>query len=263
MARKLGSPSKPSRAKPPARWSFEPIGIVTSCFKEKFGIPRQPGLVPEAQATIKLKGDPDLKTALRSIETFSHLWLIFVFHEHGSHKWKPSIRPPRLGGATKVGVLASRSPHRPNPIGLSVVRLEAVNLDAPGGPELRVSGHDLLDGTPILDLKPYLPYADSLPDAKGGWAQEPIRRTPVEFTLAALEQIARISQSQGPEYARFKELIVEMLEIDPRPAFQQRRMPPDSAEAQGTRFGFKLLSYDVKWEIRDGKFLVTQLDSSG
>ena len=244
-------------------WTFEPIGVAHTCFKEKFGIPRQPGLVSGATGTLKLnprhEGE-DLAGALRSLEGFSHLWVIFVFHEHDAKKWKPGIRPPRLGGNRKVGVLSSRSPHRPNPIGLSVVRIEKVNPDAKGGPEIEVSGVDLLDGTPILDIKPYIPYADSIPGAVGGWAEEPIPRTPVEFSAHAEARLKQILSTDGTgRYAGLRELIVEMLEIDPRPAFQKRRMPPGHPDAEGTRFGFNLLDFDVKWEIRGHSFLVLDI----
>jgi tRNA-Thr(GGU) m(6)t(6)A37 methyltransferase TsaA len=239
------------------RFEFEPIGYLESCFKEKFGIPRQPGLVTQATGILKLRDDPNLKTAIRSLEGFSHLWLIFVFHKHGSRNWKPSIRPPRLGGAKKVGVLASRSPHRPNPIGLSAVSLERIDLDAEGGPEIHVRGVDLLDGTPVLDLKPYIPYADSIPEAKAHWAEDPIERIEVIFSDRAEERIAhKAIEHDNP---RLRDLIIEMLGLDPRPAFQKRRMPPGSAEAEGTQYGFKLFEFDVKWEIRDGKFFVTDL----
>jgi tRNA-Thr(GGU) m(6)t(6)A37 methyltransferase TsaA len=235
---------------------LQPIGTLHSCFKEKFGIPRQPGLVAGAEGFIKLKDDPFMRSAVRELEGFSHLWVIFVFHQHDAKNWKPSIRPPRLGGARKVGVLASRSPHRPNPIGLSAVKLERIDLDAPGGIEIHVTGVDILDGTPVLDIKPYLPYADSIPEAKAGWADEPIARTPVEYTEQAL---AAIAEKGGEKYPNLKTMITQMLELDPRPAFQKRRMPPDLPEAQGTRYGFNLFEFDVKWEIRDGKFLVLNI----
>jgi tRNA-Thr(GGU) m(6)t(6)A37 methyltransferase TsaA len=236
------------------KYEFEPIGYIESCFKEKFGIPRQPGLVTGAQGIVKLGKNPDLKTALRCLEGFSHLWLIFVFHEHGSRNWKPSIRPPRLGGARKVGVLASRSPHRPNPIGLSVVALEKIDIDAKGGPEIHVRGIDILDGTPILDLKPYIPFADSVPNALAGWAAEPIARTEV---ILSPEAEAAIEAREG--YPQLRTLIIEMLELDPRPAFQSRNLPPSSPAAQGTRHGFRLLEFDVKWEIRNGLFYVVDV----
>jgi tRNA-Thr(GGU) m(6)t(6)A37 methyltransferase TsaA len=241
-------------------YTFTPIGTLQTCFKEKFGIPRQPGLVTGALGVIKLGADPFYKTAVRELEGFSHLWVIFIFHQHDAKNWKPSIRPPRLGGARKVGVLASRSPHRPNPIGLSAVKLERIDLDAPGGVELHVSGVDVLDGTPVLDIKPYIAYADSIPDAKAGWAEEPITRTPVTFTEAALQAIEVRTSAQHPN---LKRLITEMLELDPRPAFQKRRMPPDSPEAQGTRYGFRLFGFDVKYEIRDGALLVLDVVDFG
>lgn len=240
-------------------FTFEPIGVLHTCFKEKFGIPRQPGLVTRAEGVIKLRADPFMRTALRELESFSHLWVVFVFHDHGlnpAHTWKPSIRPPRLGGSRKVGVLASRSPHRPNPIGLSAVKLERIDLDAPGGIEIHVTGVDVLDGTPVLDIKPYLPYADSIPTAHAGWAAEPISRTEVEFTEHALNAI---SERGLPKYPKIREMITEMLSLDPRPAFQKKRMPPEAGEAQGTQYGFRLFEFDVKWEIRQGRFAVLDL----
>lgn len=206
-----------------SRYEFKPIGFVESCFKEKFGIPRQPGLVPEAKAVIQLNRDPDLVTALKALGGFTHLWLVFVFHKHGSRNWKPSIRPPRLGGAKKVGVLASRSPHRPNPIGISAVILEKIDLENPKGPALHVGGVDLLDGTPILDIKPYIPYADSFPEAKTGWVVEPIERVPVEFTSESLAAISMIEARKG--YPNLKSLITEMLGLDPRPASKKGACP--------------------------------------
>ena len=238
-----------------AKFEFEPIGFVESCFKEKFGIPRQSGLVSQATGILKLNKDPHLKTAIKSLEGFSHLWLIFVFHDHGSRNWKPSIRPPRLGGAKKVGVLASRSPHRPNPIGLSVVAIDRIDFDAKGGPEIHLSGVDLLDGTPVLDIKPYIAYADSVPKAKSGWADEPISRTKVEFS----EEGENAVKLRAKAHRNLRGLIVEMLELDPRPAAQKRRLSVDKKESQGTRYGFNLFTYDVKWEIRDGKFIVVDI----
>jgi tRNA-Thr(GGU) m(6)t(6)A37 methyltransferase TsaA len=233
--------------------TFEPIGILHTCFKEKFGIPRQPRLVRGAHGILKLNDSPFLRNAVRELETFSHIWLIFVFHRHDSKNWKPSIRPPRLGGAKKVGVLASRSPHRPNPIGLSAVKLEAIDLNALGGIELHLSGVDILDETPILDIKPYLTYADSISDARSGWAEEPIIRTQVEFSSLAIESI---SDTKMQKYPHLKDLIVGMLELDPRPAFQKHRMPPSSPQAQGTFYGFRIFDFDVKWKIENGIFHV-------
>lgn len=237
-------------------YSFEPIGILRTCFKEKFGIPRQPGLVKEAKGVLKLQNHPFFRNAVRELEGFSHIWVIFVFHRHDAKNWKPSIRPPRLGGAKKVGVLASRSPHRPNPIGLSAVRLERIDLNAPGGIEIHLSGVDFLDETPVLDIKPYIPYADSIPLAQSGWADTPIQRTPVRFMQEALEQI----EFETRNHPGLKEMIIEMLELDPRPAFQKRQNPADNPKFYGSRYGFRLFEFDVKWEIQEGCFAVRALE---
>ncbi len=237
-------------------FEFAAIGEVRTPFPDKFGIPRQPGLVSQAKGVIKIHPDPDLKTALRSLEEFSHLWIVFVFHEHGGRNWKPSIRPPRLGGNVKVGVLASRSPHRPNPIGLSAVKIDKIDLEADGGPEIHVLGVDLLDGTPVLDIKPYIPYADSIPDANAGWASAPIPRYPVHFTEEADEKIEH-NDKNGERNLRA--LIIEVLELDPRPAFQKRQLSPEEPKTWGTTYGFDLLGHDVKYEICEGYFLVYDL----
>ena len=197
-----------------------------------------------------------LRTAVRGLEEFSHLWLVFIFHRHDARNWKPSIRPPRLGGAKKVGVLASRSPHRPNPIGLSAVKIERIDLDAEGGPEIHVSGVDILDGTPLLDIKPYIPYADSIPAADAGWATEPILRTPVSFSEQAHSALSDLA---GEDIEKIKGLITEVLELDPRPAFQKRKLPSTLSCSHGTSYGFSLLEYDVKWVIHPGIFLVTDI----
>jgi tRNA (adenine37-N6)-methyltransferase len=236
---------------------FRPIGTLHTCFKEKFGIPRQSGLVPDAAGVLKLSDDPFLRQALKGIEGFSHLWIVFVFHEHGSKNWKPTIRPPRLGGARKVGVLASRSPHRPNPIGLSAVKLEKVDWAAASGPELHLSGLDILDGTPVLDIKPYLPYADAIPEATSGWAGEQIERQEVHFTPEAESAVERASEREGRP---LRGLILQIMALDPRPAFQ--KMPRGDDEAVGQEpvgHGFRLFNSDVKWELRNGKLCVTDV----
>ncbi len=200
---------------------------------------------------------PDFQYALKCLEQFSHIWIIFVFHAHGGNKWKPTIRPPRLGGKAKVGVLSSRSPHRPNPIGLSVVELERIDFAAKGGPEIHVRGIDLLDGTPILDIKPYIPYADSVPHANPGWASAEITRTPVEFEDLALTKIAEAERVKSPG---LKLLIEQLLTIDPRPGFQKRELPPDAEHAQGTDFGLLVKTFDVKWKIQNQKFVVYDIE---
>lgn len=236
-------------------FNFKAIGVVRSPFKDKFGIPRQPGLASAARGVVKLGADPDLKTALRSLDEFSHLWIVFVFHEHGGKKWKPSIRPPRLGGARKVGVLASRSPHRPNPIGISVVAIERIDFDADGGPEIFVNGLDLLDGTPVLDVKPYIPYADAVAGANAGWADEPIKRVALTFSDEATNALADLERDQPG----LRELIFDVLELDPRPAFQKRQMPIGEMVHVGAAFGIEIGGVEVKYEITAAGFLVTSV----
>jgi tRNA-Thr(GGU) m(6)t(6)A37 methyltransferase TsaA len=246
----------PKKALP--SFQFESIAVIHTPFTQRFGIPRQPGLVPEAKGTIKFRKDPDFQHALKGMEQFSHLWIVFVFHEHGGNKWKPTIRPPRLGGKEKMGVLASRSPHRPNPIGMSVCEVESIDLLAAGGAEIRVRGVDLLDGTPILDVKPYIPYADSVPNANPGWAHEEIKKTPVIFEPAALQKITHL-ETNGE--TGLKNLIEQLLAIDPRPGFQRRELPPDAEHAQGRDFGLLVKNHDVHWKIENQAFVVTDLVS--
>ncbi len=250
-------PSDTSKKNKLPSFEFEAIGIAQTPFTQRFGIPRQPGLVPEAKGILKINKHPDFQFALKRLEEFSHIWVIFVFHAHGGNKWKPTIRPPRLGGKEKVGVLSSRSPHRPNPIGLSVVELERIDYTAKGGVEIHVKGVDLLDGTPILDLKPYIPYADSVPNANSGWAHEEIKKTPVYFEPAALEKIHEVEKNGYPD---LKNLVEQLLTIDPRPGFQKRELPPDAEHSQGKDFGLLVKDYDIKWKIQDQKFVVYDLE---
>lgn len=152
---------------------FTPIAVIRSDFKEKFGIPRQGGLA-DTEAEILFEPEYRAEEALRGLEAYSHIWLLWFFSESvfEQGKWSPTVRPPRLGGNTRMGVFATRSPFRPNPVGLSCVRLKRIDMKTPEGPVLHVSGADLLDGTPVFDIKPYLPYVDSIPDALGGFAED-------------------------------------------------------------------------------------------
>jgi tRNA-Thr(GGU) m(6)t(6)A37 methyltransferase TsaA len=252
MTEKTGKSKKTKLPK----YEFEAIGLAQTPFSQRFGIPRQPGLVPEAKGILKINGHPDFKFALKRLEEFSHIWVLFVFHAHGGNKWKPTIRPPRLGGKEKAGVFSSRSPHRPNPIGISVMELEKIDFDAKGGPELHVRGVDLLDGTPILDVKPYIPYADSVPDANAGWAKEEIKKTAVEFEPLALSKI-KTAELEG--YSGLKDLIEQLLTIDPRPGFQKRELPPEAEISQGKGFGLLVKDFDVQWKIQNQRFVVSDL----
>lgn len=155
--------------------TFEPIGVIRSCFREKFGIPRQAGLVAEAPATLEIMAPYNRAEAFRGLAEFSHVWIVFLFHDINRDGWRPTVRPPRLGGNKRVGVFATRSGYRPNPIGLSAVALEKITQES-GKLRLHLTGGDFLDGTPVLDVKPYVPYADRLPAATGGFAAAPPQR---------------------------------------------------------------------------------------
>lgn len=187
------------------------IAKIHSDFTEKFGIPRQSGLVPELTAQIVFEPEFRNPDALRGLEGFSHIWLIWQFSRAVRDTWSPTVRPPRLGGNARLGVFATRSPFRPNPIGLSCVRLLEIRQDPSLGPVLIVSGADLLDQTPIYDIKPYLPYADSVPEAVGGFAANaPASGLHVEASPALLSLV--------PEEKR--EALLGVLAQDPRPSYQ-------------------------------------------
>ncbi|APG28632.1 tRNA-Thr(GGU) m(6)t(6)A37 methyltransferase TsaA [Syntrophotalea acetylenivorans] len=231
---------------------FETIGIIRSCFKEKFGIPRQAGLVPAATATLELLPPYNQAEAFTGLEGFSHLWLLFLFHGNDRQSWKATVRPPRLGGNTRLGVFATRSPFRPNPIGLSAVELERIEQQS-GKIILHLKGVDLLDGTPIIDIKPYLPYADAIATAKGGFAAEaPKGHLTVNF-LPEPEQTC-LTLEQG-DYPDLRQLIVETLRNDPRPAYYQQRPQKNS-------FGMKLFDFDLRWEQDGDSITVTELHRS-
>ena len=214
-----------------------PIGVVRSCFREKFGIPRQPGLAPAARATLELLPPYNRPAAVRGLEGFSHVWLVFVFHAIPAGRWQPTVRPPRLGGNRRLGVFATRSPFRPNPLGLSAVRLERVTTGR-GSVILHLAGIDLLDGTPVLDLKPYVPYADCIPTATGGFASDaPPSALAVEFSPAALAVCAAWPEGD------LRELIAQLLTQDPRPAYGRTDPAP-------RHHGMKLFDFDVRWAMR-------------
>lgn len=220
----------------------EPIGVIRSCFPEKFGVPQQPGLVPAALAELELIGPSARAEAVRGLGTFSHLWVLFLFHHNLTGGWRPTVRPPRLGGRTRVGVFASRSPFRPNPIGLSAVELVEVRVSR-GGVVLQLRGVDLVDGTPVLDIKPYLPHTDAIPDARGGYARVATpARLEVRFSQAATLQ----TQGADPDGARqLLALIEQVIQQDPRPGYLDRY--PERIE-----FGLRLYDLDVRWRL-DGR----------
>jgi len=230
-------------------YRFQPIGIVRSCFTGRFGIPRQPGLVTAAEARLELYPPYGRAEAVRGLSGFSHIWLIFVFHDCLDAGWRPTVRPPRLGGRSKVGVFASRSPFRPNPIGISAVELLGIDRRETS-PVLRLGAVDLLDGTPVLDIKPYVPYADALPHTRPGFAAEPPAAAwPVDFTADAQGQILR-SDPDGEK--RLRLLITQMLQQDPRPGYLDRY-------PERTSFGMRVYDMEVSWHLEHGGVLVTSV----
>jgi tRNA-Thr(GGU) m(6)t(6)A37 methyltransferase TsaA len=237
--------------------NFSPIGIISSCYKEKFGIPRQPNLVPAATAQLVLNKEFG-EESIRGLEGFSHLWVNFIFHQTQGQGWKPMVRPPRLGGNKKVGVFASRSTFRPNSLGLSVVELLDCEITE-NGVVLHLRGCDLLDGTPVLDIKPYLPYVDSIPNAKGGFAKDkPEVLYEVLFTEEAELQCELVNQRlrslQNVEKQggwTIKNLIKQLLELDPRPSYQNSSNTKGNKESNDRIYAMKLYDFDLKWQYTD------------
>lgn len=214
------------------------IAHIQSDFPEKFGIPRQSGIIDELQAAVVFEPEYRNFDAFRGVEGYSHLWLLWQFSECAEKPWSPTVRPPRLGGNKRMGVFATRSPFRPNSIGLSCVRLVKIDYTAQNAPVLYVAGADLMNGTPILDIKPYLPYADSIPNATGG------------FALQSKEDILKVDFPENlllkvPEEKRTA--LLRVLAQDPRPAYQA-----DSARV----YGFSFAGVTVKFTVENGVLTV-------
>lgn len=254
--------SEPSRHAPVSDSAFtlETIGHVASDYPDKFGIPRQPGLAPSARAILYLAPAFDDPLAVEGLEAMTHLWLTFVF-DRSPENWTPRVRPPRLGGNQRIGVFASRSTHRPNRLGLSLVELAGVECtprpslaQAPiagsrlekyrSRVKLHLRGHDLCDATPILDIKPYLPWAESRPDADAGFAPAPPRRHRVAFSAAAKEALQR-----HPDGESLSRLIEEVLTQDPRPAYHGSGSNRQGATRQ---YGVFLRDVNVRFQALEG-----------
>lgn len=221
---------------------MQPIAHIRTAFPDKFGIPRQSGLIPELVGEIVFCPEYRNPDALRGIEEFSHIWLIWEFSGTDRGKWSPTVRPPRLGGNTRVGVFATRSPFRPNPIGLSCVRLLEVLTDTKDGPTLRVAGADLMDGTAILDIKPYLPYADAHPDASAGFGGR-------VFDIALKVEIPEDLLALIPEKER--EAVRAILAQDPRPSYQA---DPDRI------YGMRYTNLEIKFRVEEKTLTVTAVE---
>lgn len=194
---------------------FSPVGVVHSCYRTKFGIPRQSGLIGQAEGAIELLPPYNQPNIIRGLETFSHIWIIFLFHQNLRDGWKATVRPPRLGGDRRLGVFATRSSFRPVPIGLSAVKLEGIEQRPHGKLLLNVSGLDLVDGTPVLDIKPYLPYADAIAEATGGFAPDAPECT---LAVSISPEAEAVLKRRG---SRFRELCLRVVAGDPRPAYQR------------------------------------------
>ena len=218
---------------------LEPIGYITSDFKEKFATPRQPGLVTAAKGQLILQPPYNQADAVAGLNEFSHIWLVFGFHQTAEQGWKPKVRPPRLGGNAKLGVFATRSTFRPNPLGLSLVELEKVSIDK--GVILHVKGADLIDGTPVYDIKPYLPWVESVPEASSGFAGgEQVLDLPITFAAAATPLLND----------QLRDLIQQVLRHDPRPAYQQ---DPERI------YGCHIQNVNVQWRVTASEIIVTDI----
>jgi len=220
------------------------IAHIHTDFPTKFGIPRQSGIVASLQGRIVFEPEYRNPEAVRGLEDFSHIWLLWEFSEAVRDTWSPTVRPPRLGGNVRKGVFATRSPFRPNPIGLSSVKLEHIDMDANLGPVLYVSGADLMDGTPIYDIKPYIAYTDSHPDAVSGFAS-----TPADFLLEVEfppEWLQNIPENQ-------RESLIDVLAHDPRPQYQD-----DPERVYGMAFG----KWEVKFKVVEDRVVVLQTEAS-
>lgn len=221
-------------------FTFRTIARIRSDFPEKFGIPRQSGILKDLKSTIVLEPGFRNADALRGLEGFSHLWLLWIFSENIRSGFSPTVRPPRLGGNRRMGVFATRSSFRPNPLALSAVKIEKI-VPSPDGPIIVVSGADLMDGTPIVDIKPYLPYADAISESRGGFTDK-LRFTPLEvrFPEGELEKI-------HPEK---REVLLKILSEDPRPAYQR-----DSDRV----YGFRFADWNVKFTVVENVLQVTNV----
>lgn len=222
------------------------IARIRTDFPTKFGIPRQSGLIDALKGTVVFEPPYRDASALRGIEGYSHLWLIWQFSESVTERFSPTVKPPRLGGNARMGVFATRSPFRPNPLGLSCVRLEGVDWHTPDGPALRVSGADLMDGTPIYDIKPYIPYADCRPDAVGGFTERiDYVRLDVEFPEALLAMIP--ADKRGA--------LREVLAQDPRPGYR--------GDGDARRYGVAFAGFDVRFVVEGSTLRVVEVAALG
>lgn len=230
-------------------FSFEQIGVIHSPYKEKFAVPRQPGLVKSCSGELHLLPPYNQADAVRGLENFSHLWVLFVFHQTMAGGWRPTVRPPRLGGNARMGVFATRSTFRPNPIGMSLVELYGVHCHK-DQVILELGGLDLVDGTPVVDIKPYLPFAESLPEAQASYAQDaPQAGVNVTFSADITQQLITLEK----RYPHLRQFITEVLAQDPRPAYRKK-------EEAGKTYAVWLLDFNIRWRVIASGFEVFALE---
>ena len=222
--------------------NITPIAYIHTDFPEKFGIPRQSGLAGSLSGMLVFEPEYRSPDALRGLEGFSHLWLIWDFSANRTSKWQPVVRPPRLGGNEYKGVFATRSPFRPNPIGLSCVEIEGIDLDTESGPIIRVKGADLMDGTPIYDIKPYIKYADSRPDAVCGYVDS--------LHDGKLNVVMPDEVSVALDDPEMEKSLVEVLSLDPRPSYH---------DDPYREYGMSFRDFNVRFKVEDGTLMIVSV----
>jgi len=231
--------------------AISPIAYIESPFKEKFGIPRQSGLIQSVSGYVRFLSPYDQEEAFRGLERFSHIWISFRFHQHPSNTWRPLVRPPRLGGNHKLGVYATRSSFRPNSLGLSLVELKKIHRQS-SVCYLEIGCPDLLDGTPVYDIKPYIPYADCRPGATAGFASEaPKPSLTVHFSNSAEENLTQLDTETYPNLGQ---LIRETVSYDPRPAYK--------SDDDNKVYAMRLWDLDVRFQVKGKQALVLAIGGS-
>ncbi|MGR6860937.1 tRNA (N6-threonylcarbamoyladenosine(37)-N6)-methyltransferase TrmO [Aliivibrio salmonicida] len=228
-------------------YHIDPVGFIQSPYKEKFAVPRQPRLAPSATSRLKLVGDANSPEAVRGIEQFSHLWLLFLFDQNLDAGWRPTVRPPRLGGNERIGVFASRATFRPNGIGMSAVELKGVVQEG-NQTYLELGSVDLVDNTPIIDIKPYIPYSDSIPEALGGFAEKEPNVLDVYLSIEAQKSLV-----SHPQKSHIEAVIKEVLGQDPRPAYKK-------GKADTKEYAVNLFDLNVKFIVDSNSITVTAID---
>jgi len=232
-----------------SQFGLNQIGVIRSPYKEKFAVPRQPGLVPDGTGELHLLAPYNQPETVRGLDAFSHIWLLFIFHQTVEQGWHPTVRPPRLGGNSRVGVFATRSTFRPNAIGMSLVALNAVRIRK-SEVVLELGSLDLVDGTPVVDIKPYLPYAESIPAARAGFAQQsPPADMAVSFSLGAAARLEELA----PRYPHLRRFITDVLAQDPRPAYRKMHTGEQT-------YAVRLMEFNIRWRVTDSRAEVLAIE---